>query len=316
MTDICCEVNNQMDDQIDNQTVLSDITDNTTLSDFDNKFADIFLKLEKELNLLTIENIKEKLVDSGFTSIPKMKKKELIERVLENFTDIMLSLKNKKLNELKSICKQYCIKGITSAKKDVLILQIMSYLSLNYKFRLIESDTQTQTTSEEIISPQLSLIEQLEKQKQEIEKKMQEEIEKAKIIELEKLKQEEIEKAKLAEIERLKQEELEKAKLAEIEKQKQEEKAELKRKKQSIPKNVRIIVWNHYIGEDIIKHKCLCCKKVIISNTNFEVGHVLSEKNGGTHEINNLRPICFACNHSMGAENMVDFVVKYGLYIG
>ena len=89
-----------------------------------------------------------------------------------------------------------------------------------------------------------------------------------------------------------------------------------KKKKQSIPKNVRIIVWNHYIGEDIIKHKCLCCKKVTISNTNFEVGHVQSEKNGGTHEINNLRPICFSCNHSMATENMIDFVVKYGLYIG
>ena len=38
--------------------------------------------------------------------------------------------------------------------------------------------------------------------------------------------------------------------------------------------------------------------------------------NGGTHEINNLRPICFACNHSMGTENMIEFVVKYGLYIG
>jgi 5-methylcytosine-specific restriction endonuclease McrA len=60
----------------------------------------------------------------------------------------------------------------------------------------------------------------------------------------------------------------------------------------------------------------LCCKKVVVSNTNFEVGHVISEKNGGTHEINNLRPICFACNHSMGTENMIDFVVKYGLYIG
>jgi hypothetical protein len=43
---------------------------------------------------------------------------------------------------------------------------------------------------------------------------------------------------------------------------------------------------------------------------------VLSEKNDGTHEINNLRPICFACNHLMGAENMIEFVVKYGLYIG
>jgi hypothetical protein len=56
------------------------------------------------------------------------------------------------------------------------------------------------------------------------------------------------------------------------------------------------------------------CKKVLISNTNFEVGYVLSEKNGGTHEINNLRPICF--DYSMGADNMIEFVVKYGLYIG
>jgi 5-methylcytosine-specific restriction endonuclease McrA len=48
----------------------------------------------------------------------------------------------------------------------------------------------------------------------------------------------------------------------------------------------------------------------------FHVGHVISEKAGGTHEINNLRPICASCNHSMGSENMVDFVIKYGLYIG
>jgi hypothetical protein len=89
-----------------------------------------------------------------------------------------------------------------------------------------------------------------------------------------------------------------------------------KKKKQNIPKNIKTIVWNHYIGTNIIQHKCLCCKKVLICNTNFEVGHVISEKMGGTLEINNLRPICFACNHSMGTENMVDFVVKYGLYIG
>lgn len=94
------------------------------------------------------------------------------------------------------------------------------------------------------------------------------------------------------------------------------QKEEIKRKKQAIPKNIRTIIWNHYIGEDIIKHKCLCCKKVTIQITGFDVGHVLSEKNGGTHEINNLRPICGACNHSMGTENMIDFVKKYGLYIG
>lgn len=152
---------------------------------------------------------------------------------------------------------------------------------------------------------QLSLIEELEKQKQEIERKMLEEIEKQRIELEEKKRQEELERQQAEEEKRLR-----------IELEKQKEKEEKKKKKQAIPKNVRNIVWNHYIGEDIIKHRCLCCKKVLITNTNFEVGHVLSEKNGGTHEINNLRPICGSCNHSMGIENMVEFVVKYGLYIG
>ena len=85
--------------------------------------------------------------------------------------------------------------------------------------------------------------------------------------------------------------------------------------KQSIPKHVKTIVWNNYIGEDIIKHRCLCCKKVLIKITDFHVGHIISEKDGGTHEINNLRPICAACNHSMGTMNMIEFIKTYGLYI-
>ena len=89
----------------------------------------------------------------------------------------------------------------------------------------------------------------------------------------------------------------------------------IKLKRQQIPKHVKTIVWNTYIGEDIIKHKCLCCKKVTIKITEFDAGHIISDKDGGTHEINNLRPICSACNHSMGAMNMIDYIKKYGLYI-
>jgi len=159
---------------------------------------------------------------------------------------------------------------------------------------------------------QLSIIEQLEKQKLDIELRLKEEetrLQEEKRVQEEKRAQEEkrIQDAK----DKNAKDDEDAAKIKD-----EEDKKETKKKKQSIPKNVRIIVWNHYISEDIIKHKCLCCKKVTISNTSFEVGHVISEKNGGTHEINNLRPICFACNHSMGTENMIDFVVKYGLYIG
>ena len=89
-----------------------------------------------------------------------------------------------------------------------------------------------------------------------------------------------------------------------------------KKKKQVIPKNIKKIVWNTYIGSEIIRHKCLCCKKVTIENTFFECGHVISEKDGGTLEISNLRPICGECNRSMGCKNMVEYVKMYGLFIG
>jgi 5-methylcytosine-specific restriction endonuclease McrA len=232
-----------------------------------------------------------------------MKKPELVQALLTEFMKLVSELKEKKVNDLKALCKQYNIKYGAGAKKDDLYWLVLNYCSDNLKIKIALLDTETKEP-EQMNEPK-SLLEQLEKQRQEIEAKMQDEIR----------KQEE-EKKKQEEEARKKQEEEERKRQEEEEEKKKREKEEAKKKKQSIPKNVRTIVWNHYIGEDIIRHRCLCCKKVLISNTNFEVGHVLSEKNGGTHEINNLRPICFACNHSMGTENMIDFVVKYGLYIG
>jgi 5-methylcytosine-specific restriction endonuclease McrA len=87
-------------------------------------------------------------------------------------------------------------------------------------------------------------------------------------------------------------------------------------RRRPLPVSVRDSVWNHYIGEDINKHRCLCCKKVLITNRQFHVGHVISVKDGGTDEISNLRPICPPCNHSMGTKNMVEFVKTYGYYVG
>jgi len=88
-----------------------------------------------------------------------------------------------------------------------------------------------------------------------------------------------------------------------------------KYKKKSIPKNIKLSIWNTYIGEDIMKHKCFCCKKITIKIVDFEAGHVLSEFNGGSNEISNFRPICRNCNLSMGTMHMEDYIKKYGLYI-
>jgi len=286
---------------VDNQTIISDISENsienTQNIGFEDKINTLKLNLNKELNKLNVDNLREKAKELGIIGLSKSKKPDLISILEKEFMKLIDLLKEKKADDLKNIRKNYGIKRIASAKKEILLLQILDYCSINLLFKIDESKFLNESKNElqiEESTKSLSLIEQLEKQKQEIEVKMQEEIKK---------KEEEAKQIALEE-ERKKEEEAKK--IAQ----------EAKKKKQSIPKNVRAIVWSHYIGEDIIKHKCLCCKKVTISNTNFEVGHVLSEKNGGTHEINNLRPICFACNHSMGSENMIDFVVKFGLFIG
>jgi hypothetical protein len=364
-------VNAQLFHIADNQTVISDITDNTdnsaTLSnDFEEEINEIKTKLNSELNVLNVDNLRDKCKEIGISGIFKMKKPELIQTLENEFFKLVAVLKDKKANDLKNICKEIGIKGITGAKKDNLVCQILWYNLSVLKFRLNDEIKK----EENIINvEQIKIIEQLEKQTQQIQllemklkeeeekkkmeeqkkkeedekklkddeekkkkkdekdkKKKEEEEQKKKIDEQNKLKEEEKKKKKDEKDKKKKEEEEQKKKEEEEQKKKEEEehkkkleedkKKEAKSKKQNIPKNVRIIVWNHYIGEDIIKHKCLCCKKVTISNTNFEVGHVLSEKNGGSHEINNLRPICFSCNHSMGSENMIDFVVKYGLFIG
>lgn len=333
-------------DNFDNQSIISDITDcadNNTVSSTEvllQKLKDTHIKTETELNKLTSDDLKEKCRENNVAGFSKLKKPELIQLLLGEFLKLNLLdfLKDKKMNELKSICKANDIKGFTGLNKDELKILIYNETIPNFKFKIDDNITLSlptiveetkqidvkvehyleqrrkaekstkelekaklenlNTTTRPEETKKLTPMEELEKQRLEIETKMKKELDKQKRMEEEELKKKKLEEQKLAEEE------------------KKKEKEEAKKKKQSIPKQVRVIVWNHYIGEDIIKHKCLCCKKVTISNTNFDVGHVLSEKNGGTHEINNLRPICGACNHSMGSENMIDFVVKYGLFIG
>ena len=85
----------------------------------------------------------------------------------------------------------------------------------------------------------------------------------------------------------------------------------VRKTKAKIPSAVRKIVWNTYIGKDIIKGKCLCCNAEELTGTNFECGHVKSEKNGGEITIDNLRPICSNCNKSIGSKDIDEFMTRY-----
>lgn len=78
-----------------------------------------------------------------------------------------------------------------------------------------------------------------------------------------------------------------------------------------IPKRVKDLCWDRYIGEDNMTGNCYCCKTAKISYKSFQCGHVMAECKGGKTNIENLRPICSACNSSMGTMNMYEFMEKY-----
>jgi 5-methylcytosine-specific restriction endonuclease McrA len=84
-------------------------------------------------------------------------------------------------------------------------------------------------------------------------------------------------------------------------------------KKQKISHVMKRLVWNTYIGEDIGKIKCMCCKLSDITQLTFDCGHIISESTGGELSIDNLIPICHSCNLSMGSHNLNEFMEINGL---
>ena len=84
------------------------------------------------------------------------------------------------------------------------------------------------------------------------------------------------------------------------------------RKKRNISKSLSDAVWVKYMGQDSARAYCLICNNNIISrfsgNNKFHCGHIQSEANGGSINIENLLPICRTCNTSMGTAHMDDYV--------
>jgi len=83
------------------------------------------------------------------------------------------------------------------------------------------------------------------------------------------------------------------------------------KRKKNIPKHVKTLVWNKYIGADKAKTLCMCCRQAEINIRSFHCGHVVAEAKGGDMTINNLRPICADCNHAMGTMSMNDFTLTF-----
>jgi len=79
-------------------------------------------------------------------------------------------------------------------------------------------------------------------------------------------------------------------------------------KKKTIPKILRTVIWDKYIGKDKRSAYCICCSNSEIKVENFHAGHIISEKEGGQTNETNLLPVCSQCNISMGIMDMGSFV--------
>ena len=77
----------------------------------------------------------------------------------------------------------------------------------------------------------------------------------------------------------------------------------------SIPCAVRLSVFEQFTDPE--DPRCFCCG-TSINLLRFDVGHCIARAKGGSTKIENLRPICSPCNSSMGVNNMLSFMEKYG----
>jgi len=80
--------------------------------------------------------------------------------------------------------------------------------------------------------------------------------------------------------------------------------------KANIPAARKTEVWNEHIGEEHGMAKCVCCGIRDIKSRDFHCGHIIPEADGGSIEVENLRPICAICNLGMGSKNMISWM-KY-----
>ena len=85
----------------------------------------------------------------------------------------------------------------------------------------------------------------------------------------------------------------------------------VKKPKEKIPVSVKNTLWSLHFP-NVLEGKCKCCQTETITRNNFDCGHIISEKNGGYIKLENLKPICRACNSSMGVMNMNEYMKKYG----
>lgn len=82
-----------------------------------------------------------------------------------------------------------------------------------------------------------------------------------------------------------------------------------------IPQKIRQEVWESQFNDNP-NGQCYCCGISIELNRSWDCGHIKSRCHGGPTILENLRPICCACNREMNAQHMFEYIIKYNLQHG
>ncbi len=61
------------------------------------------------------------------------------------------------------------------------------------------------------------------------------------------------------------------------------------------------------VWQKCVNGMCACCEEIKIDENNFEAGHIQSRAFNGQTELDNLLPICFDCNRTMGKRNLFEY---------
>ena len=83
-----------------------------------------------------------------------------------------------------------------------------------------------------------------------------------------------------------------------------------KKQKSSISQYKKQKIWEQLYGNS---NQGICpisfCQTLLIKGVKngWQAGHIISEYNGGTTDISNLRPICPGCNRDMGSKNWINY---------
>lgn len=76
--------------------------------------------------------------------------------------------------------------------------------------------------------------------------------------------------------------------------------------RRSIPKKVRLFLWERHIGREFHDGPCVTCGRRIEID-HMHVMHVISVANGGSNHVDNLRPCCSTCNLKVGISDLENF---------